>query len=55
MQAAIDRIIRSFSSKVLAAHTADRPTEMSRDEAFSLAAHLLDHYKAQVALRVKAH
>ena len=55
MQAAIDRILRSFSSRLVAAHTAVRPAEMSRDDAFSLAAHLLDNYKAQLALRAKPH
>lgn len=55
MQAAIDRILRSFSSKAAAADAANRPAEMSRDDAFSLAAHLLDNYRAQLAVRAKPH
>jgi hypothetical protein len=55
MQAAIGRILRSFSSKAVIAPIEERPIEMSRDDAFSLAVRLLDNYKAQLTLRAKPH
>lgn len=55
MQAAIGRILRSFSSKAVVAPIEERPIKMSRDDAFSLAVRLLDNYKAQLTLRAKPH
>lgn len=54
MQAAIDRILRTFSPKAVE-RTEDRPAAMSRDDALSFAVNLLDNYKVQLALRVKTH
>lgn len=54
MQAAIDRVIRSFSFKhpvSLAEPMSDGPSIRTDDEATEFAARLLENYKGQLARR----
>ena len=54
MQAAIDRVIRSFTFKhpvSFAAPMSDEPSIKTDDEASEFATRLLDNYKGQLARR----
>jgi hypothetical protein len=55
MQTAIERVFRNFSFRATVPHADDRHADLSRDEAVSMAARLLENYKTDVRLKASQH